>query len=86
MLVTGILTCNREEIAKSLEESILMLTLLVSIRGFFLLSPWLEVPILALRWEGKILYTQELKQPGWLQMSKATGLLESAGAIWQRAL
>lgn len=40
----------------------------------------------ALRWERKILYTQELKQPGWLQMSKATGLLESAGAIWQRAL
>lgn len=53
VLVTGILTCNWAEIATSLEVSISVLTLLVSIGAFFLLSPWLEVPFLGLRWEKK---------------------------------
>lgn len=50
MLVTGILICNRAGTARSLTASILVLTLLVSIRGFFMLGPWLEISILALRW------------------------------------
>lgn len=49
MLVTGVLACNRAGTAKSLKASILVLTLAVSIGGFFLLGLWLEIPISALR-------------------------------------